>query len=54
MAENEREIPFDKDSIFKFYARTKAENAYFLLTTKKALVLGGDNLRQRNRKFIIP
>lgn len=54
MAGNDRAIPFDKDWILKFYARTKAEHAYFLLTAKKALILGSDNPEQRNRKFIIP
>lgn len=51
MAGNERAIPFDKDWILKFYARTRAEHTYFLLTAKKALILGSDKPRAEKQEI---
>lgn len=41
----------DKDLIFKFSARTKAEHEYFLLTARKVLILERNSPEQRNREI---
>lgn len=51
MTENKRAKPSDKDQTLTHFARTEAELEYFLLTSKKVLILGSDSAEQRNQEI---